>query len=136
MQVARHPTLGQVLSDGAGRTLYVFTGDGRNSSTCDASCAQTWPPLKSGGSPRASEGVKADLLSTFTRPDGSLQVAYAGMPLYYFAGDAAPGDAKGQNVGGAWFVLSPMGEAVKPAAASTPAAPAPGPATPAADYGY
>ena len=61
-------------------------------------------------------------LSTTTREDGTTQVTYNTWPLYYFAPDAAPGDARGQNVGGVWFVVTAAGQAVQP----EPAAPATG----------
>jgi predicted lipoprotein with Yx(FWY)xxD motif len=65
------------------------------------------------GAPAAGEGATAGLLGTITRQDGSTQVTYGGKPLYYFANDEKPGDTKGQNVGGNWFVLSAAGEAIR-----------------------
>ena len=48
-------------------------------------------------------------LTTFARPDGTMQVAYNGIPLYYFAGDTKAGDTTGQGKNGKWFVASPTG---------------------------
>ena len=48
-------------------------------------------------------------LTTFARPDGKMQVAYNGVPLYYFAADTKAGDTTGQGKAGKWFVASPTG---------------------------
>ena len=61
----------------------------------------------------AGEGVNATLLGTITRDDGTTQVTYNGWPLYYFAGDTAPGDTTGQDMEGVWFLVSPTGEAIQ-----------------------
>ena len=89
--------------------LYLRTGDERNKSNCAEDCAKTWPPLLTAGDALAGEGVTIQVLKSITRDYGSNQVAYNGWPLYYFAGDEAPGDAKGQNTGGVWFVVSIYG---------------------------
>jgi len=54
-----------------------------------------------------------DDLGTVTAADGSTQVTFYGHPLYSFAGDAAPGDANGQGLGGVWYVVDAEGNAVK-----------------------
>jgi predicted lipoprotein with Yx(FWY)xxD motif len=100
-------SLGPVLVDGAGRTLYVFTKDEKNKSNCTAACLNAWPPLY--GAPTAGAGVAAAKLGSFTTADGKTQATIDGMPLYYFATDSAPGDVKGQNVGGNWFVVDADG---------------------------
>jgi predicted lipoprotein with Yx(FWY)xxD motif len=41
-----------------------------------------------------------------TRDDGSEQLAYDGMPLYYWVSDTAPGDTTGHEVGDVWFVAA------------------------------
>ena len=105
-------SLGQVLVDAKGMTLYLFTKDSGGTSACEGSCAALWPPLVAGGAPTAGTGVEGAKLSTITRPDGSIQVAYAGQPLYLYAKDAKPGDVTGQNVGGVWFAVRPDGTAV------------------------
>ena len=101
---------GTFLTDGEGRTLYLFTSDTPDVSTCVDGCLASWPALLTGAEPVPGSGVDATLLGTAPREDGSLQVTYAGWPLYLFAGDAAPGDLEGQGVNDAWFVVSPAGE--------------------------
>ena len=115
VNVSEVGTYGSVLVDGSGRTLYLFTNDTQNSgeSACTGDCLAEWPPLLSQGAPVAGTGLDAMLLSTITRDDGTLQVAYNGWPLYYYASDAAPGDAMGQGMNSVWFLVSPTGEAIQ-----------------------
>lgn len=93
-------------------TLYIFTQDTDGTSTCAGECAANWPPLTvpEGGSVEAGEGVTGEL-GTTERDDGSAQVTYEGMPLYYFAADEEPADATGEGVGGVWFIATPEGGA-------------------------
>lgn len=123
VQAVRNASLGAILADGSGRTVYFFTRDEKNKSTCTGPCLTTWPPLKVSGAPKAGPGVKAELLSSITREDNTRQATYNGMPLHLFAGDTAPGETKGQGVGGDWFVFSPDGEPIKSAAVAPPAPP-------------
>jgi predicted lipoprotein with Yx(FWY)xxD motif len=114
--VASNPKLGRILVDGGGRTLYLFVADTGKTSTCYTSCAQYWPPVLTKGAPRAVNGAAASLLGTTKRTDGSVEVTYAGHPLYYFITDKKPGDATGQGVdgfGGLWWVLTPSGAAMR-----------------------
>ncbi|CAL8973572.1 hypothetical protein PROP_01214 [Propionicimonas sp. T2.31MG-18] len=104
-------SLGQVLVDGKGMTLYLFTKDSANTSACTGACLVAWPPLI--GAPTAGAGVDGSLLGSFTRQDGRVQATYNGWPLYYWKDDRAPGDVLGQNVNGVWFVLDRNGDAVK-----------------------
>lgn len=104
--------LGQILVDGEGRTLYLFTPDEAGSPTCYDSCAATWPPLLAEGDITVGAGLDDSDFSTATRTDGGDQVKIGNWPLYYYAGDAAPGDTNGQGVEGIWFVVSPSGEAI------------------------
>ena len=99
---------GAYLTGEGGMTLYVFGNDSANTSTCDGDCAATWPPftIAKGDSLEGAGGV-TEPLTVITRSDGSLQVAYARSPLYYYAGDRAPGDTKGQGMGDVWFVAQP-----------------------------
>lgn len=116
---AKSGPLGDHLTDGSGRTLYLFTADGAGTSKCSGACASYWPPLTTSGMPAAGDGVDASKLGVITRDDGSAQVIYNGHPLYYYASDAAPGDATGQGLnlsGGLWWVVSPGGDAVQSAA--------------------
>ena len=108
--------LGSILVDAEGRTLYVFSNDTGSESTCYDDCASNWPALEADGEPTAGEGIDEGLLATTERTDDTIQVTYNGHPLYHFAGDEAPGDTNGQNVGDVWFVVSPEGEALTAAA--------------------
>ena len=106
---------GMVLFDGNGRVLYLFGRDRGGKSSCTGACASAWPPFLTKSAPRASAGVRSTLLGTTRRSDGTLQVTYAGHPLYYFQGDVKPGQIKCQNVsnfGGLWLVLKPNGAPV------------------------
>ena len=103
---------GSILVDAEGQTLYVFSNDTGSESTCYDDCATNWPALAADGEPTAGDGVDAALLATTERTDDTTQVTYNGHLLYYFAGDEAPGDTNGQNVGDVWFVVSPEGEAL------------------------
>jgi predicted lipoprotein with Yx(FWY)xxD motif len=104
--------LGTILADSQGRTLYLFLKDRNGTSSCDGSCAQTWPALTTTGTPTAGDGVSGKL-GTSERTDGTAQVTIAGHPLYVYANDAAAGDTNGEGVGGVWFVVSPGGQPVK-----------------------
>ena len=105
--------LGKILADGSGMTLYVLTNDGPNQSTCNNACASNWPPLSLAVEGIAGPGVDSALLGSMTRTDGSLQVTYAGRPLYHFAADSRAGDLNGQGISGVWFVISPAGEPIE-----------------------
>ena len=105
-------SLGVILTEASGRTIYLFTMDEQDQSRCIAGCALAWPPLLTVGIPTAGEGVPNERLDSIRREDGYLQVAYNRQPLYYFAPDETPGDTLGQGVGDVWFVVSPGGEAV------------------------
>jgi predicted lipoprotein with Yx(FWY)xxD motif len=110
--VAANATLGQILVDGSGRTVYLFLADSGTASSCYTACAQIWPPVLTTGAPQAGTGVTASLLGTTARTDGTTEVTYAGHPLYYFVSDKKPGDTTGQainNFGALWYVLSPSG---------------------------
>ena len=109
--------LGEVLVDAKGRTLYVFTKDKGDQSVCSGKCAVAWPALTVTGAATPGTGVEASLLSTSKQANGSSQVTYGGKPLYYFAGDAKPGDTNGQGVGDVWFAVTADGELVKAEAA-------------------
>ena len=114
VRVGTHSELGDVLVGPDGMTLYMFDQDsrGESASTCSGGCADVWPPLTADGEPTRGEGVTAEL-TTFERENGDLQAAAGGWPLYYFASDASPGDAKGQGVNGVWWVLAPDGTPVR-----------------------
>ncbi|MET0734803.1 MAG: hypothetical protein ABWY55_04055 [Microbacterium sp.] len=104
-------SLGDVVVDSAGMTLYMFDNDeqGTTTSACTGQCLDNWPPLIATDDGIEVDGVSGDV-ATIDTPDGEKQVTLNGWPLYYFAGDSAPGDVAGQGVGGIWWVLTPAGE--------------------------
>jgi predicted lipoprotein with Yx(FWY)xxD motif len=112
---AASTNLGMILVDGSGRTLYLFEKDQPNQSACSGACVAAWPVDQSSGTPKAGSGVKASLLGTISRGDGTTQVTYNHHPLYYYAGDSGAGQQNGQGVdafGAAWFVVAPTGAKV------------------------
>jgi predicted lipoprotein with Yx(FWY)xxD motif len=99
-------SLGTILVNSKGFTLYRLDKDSINKSVCTGACAQTWPPLLTSGSPVAGSGVTG--LGTI-KVSGGEQVTYHGMPLYTFTGDTSPGQVSGQAVKdtwGTWFVVA------------------------------
>lgn len=100
--------LGEIVVDGDGNALYLFTPDAQGESTCYDGCADAWPPLI--GEATAGTGLDAGLFGSVARDDGSAQVTYNGWPLYYFAGDTSDGDTNGQGVNDVWFVLNAAGD--------------------------
>jgi predicted lipoprotein with Yx(FWY)xxD motif len=107
---------GKVLFDGRGFVLYAFTKDPRKRSACSGACAKAWPPYVVRGPVRAGAGVKASLLGTIRRSNGSRQVTYGGRPLYYYVGDKKPRQILCQNVsefGGLWLVVRASGKVVR-----------------------
>ncbi len=113
---ARHTSLGTILVDAQGRTLYLFERDSRGRSACSGKCATFWPPYLTTGKPKAGTGAKASMLGTTRRKDGRLQVTYNRHPLYRFASDSKAGQTKGEGVdafGGEWYAVSPRGAKVE-----------------------
>jgi predicted lipoprotein with Yx(FWY)xxD motif len=113
---AGETALGSALTDPGGRTLYAFTRDTDGRSSCYDDCAATWPALTIEGPTTAGAGLQADWLATAERRDGTTQVTYKDMPLYYYAGDTQPGDTNGQGIGGTWFAVAPDGQLIRTAA--------------------
>jgi len=109
-------SLGQILVDAKGKTLYLFEADSSTQSTCSAACAQAWPPVTTTSAPKAASSASPSLLGTTKRSDGTTQVTYSGHPLYSFVGDAKPGDTNGEGstaFGAGWDVLSPTGAKIE-----------------------
>jgi predicted lipoprotein with Yx(FWY)xxD motif len=105
-------SLGKILVDSQGRTLYLFLRDSSTKSTCTGACAAFWPPLRANGKPAVGSGASGSLLATTARPDGGPQMTYNGHPLYLYSADKKPGDTKGEGLtafGGSWFALTPAG---------------------------
>jgi predicted lipoprotein with Yx(FWY)xxD motif len=111
LTTAQDADLGEILVDQDGMTVYLFVPDAQGDPTCTGSCTNNWPPVEDGDF-GAGAGIDPTLLGTVERGDGSLQATYNGWPLYHYAPDSAPGDTRGQGIGGVWFVLSPAGDAV------------------------
>jgi predicted lipoprotein with Yx(FWY)xxD motif len=108
--------VGTILVDANGRTLYLFEKDSPNQSACAGACASAWPIDHTSAAPKAGGQVKASLLGTIKRSDGSMQVTYNQHPLYYYAGDTAGGQLNGQGLnafGAGWDVLSPSGNKIE-----------------------
>ncbi len=107
--------LGTYLTDGSGRTVYLWEGDSSGTSKCIGACANVWPPVTTTGAPLASGGAMATDLGTLKRSDGSTQVTYGGHPLYYFIKDSGAGPANGQGsngFGAKWWMVKPTGSAL------------------------
>ncbi len=113
LTVAKNDKLGSFLADENGRSLYMYTKDTKDTSVCNGKCEVFWPPLLTTGQPVLGDGVDSKMLGTFKRKDGSMQVTYNGMPLYYYAPDKAPGDVTGQGSGSVWYVVAPDGSVTK-----------------------
>ena len=108
-------SLGSILVDSTGRTLYLFKADVGANSACAGACATAWPPLPANGTPIAGTGLTAAKLGTITRSGGNRQVTYNGHPVYLYVGDKKPGDVNGQAVtafGAAWYALTPAGNQI------------------------
>jgi len=117
-------SVGNILVNSQGRTVYLFKKDTSTTSTCTGACAASWPPVRATGKPTAAGGANASMLGTTKRTDGKPQVTYHGHPLYLFSGDQNPGDVNGQGVnafGAVWWTVSPAGNQVttKPSSGST-----------------
>lgn len=114
--VGTHATsFGSILTDGAGRTLYIFTKD-HGPSACYGDCAKAWPPLLTRGAPKAVRGADARLVASIRRSGGVRQVTYRGRPVYYYVGDRTAGQVLCQDVfeyGGRWLIMRATGKVVK-----------------------
>jgi len=111
--VAKSPELGTILVDSKGFTVYDFHKDKGTTSACYGACAGVWPPLTTSGAPQAMSGAEKSKLGTTKRSDGTMQVTYAGHPLYTYVADKKPGEATGNDFssyGAQWYALKPSGE--------------------------
>jgi predicted lipoprotein with Yx(FWY)xxD motif len=105
--------LGMVLVDSNGMTLYDFHKDKGTTSSCYGPCAEGWPPMLTEGEPTVGNGAMSSKLGTTERKDGTMQVTYAGHPLYTFVEDKKPGEANGNDTsafGAQWYALKGNGE--------------------------
>ncbi len=121
VKIASVQALGaRVLVDAQGLTLYHLSGEQNGKWICTSSaCVKVWHPLaaSAGGVPSGSVGS----LGTVKRPNGATQLTFKGMPLYTFAGDTKPGEAKGQGIKdvGVWSALTANGSDPTTAPAAT-----------------
>lgn len=107
----RSSEYGKTIFDSSARVLYVFSADRSSTSNCYGVCAKAWPPMLTKGAPSAGSGVKASLLGTTKRRDGTLQVTYNRHPLYYYSADMR-GKIMCQHAnmhGGFWYVVKANG---------------------------
>jgi predicted lipoprotein with Yx(FWY)xxD motif len=122
--VSTGPTsLGRILVNSRGHTLYLFSKDKNGKSACTGMCATFWPPLIAAGKPRVAGGANASLLGTTKRDDGRMQVTYNRHPLYTFVKDKQKGQTNGESVnafGGQWNAISTAGAKVERQAKARP----------------
>ena len=97
-----------VLASKDGKTLYTFTKDAAGKSNCNGGCATAWPPFVV-----ANAALAGGDFSIVTRDDGTMQWAFKGQPLYFFAGDTKPGEMNGEGSGGVWFVVKSQAASAK-----------------------
>ena len=113
----RSVSLGKILVNGSSQTLYLFEKDKHGKSACSGQCAKFWPPVLTKGKPKAGSGVKASLLGTTKRSDGTTQVTYNKHPLYRFLNDKNKvGATKGEGVdafGAEWYVVGTNGKKIE-----------------------
>jgi predicted lipoprotein with Yx(FWY)xxD motif len=109
-------SLGRILVDPRGRTLYLFEKDRNGVSACTTACLSYWPAFTSRTVPRAGAGVQQALLGLAKPQHGLRQVTYAGHPLYTFVGDKRSGQTTGEGLnyfGGGWDVLAANGRKIE-----------------------
>ena len=106
-------SLGQIVVDGQGLTVYYYDADTVDSgvSACTGGCLQNWPIVTSATDTPVVDGVTGTV-GTIPTPEGGFQITINGLPIYLFAGDAAAGDVNGQGVGGVWWAVAPNGDKV------------------------
>ena len=114
----RKTSVGTILVNGGGFTLYAFTKDGRNKDNCAniRGCLGLWPVVATSGKAIAGRGVKSSLIGAITLKGGTKQVTYAGHPLYTYAEDGGPGMTFYVNFfqfGGFWPAVNAAGKEVK-----------------------
>jgi predicted lipoprotein with Yx(FWY)xxD motif len=105
--------VGMVVVDSNGMTVYDFHKDKGTTSSCYGPCAEAWPPVLTEGEPSVGNGASSSKLGTTERKDGTMQVTYAGHPIYTFVEDKKPGEANGNDTsafGAQWYALKGNGE--------------------------
>ncbi len=112
IDMAKDPTLGNILVANNGMTLYAYTLDTADTSNCSAVCQKAWMPLLTLGHPNLGTGVDASMIGTAKLADGNMVVTYNHLPLYFFVSDTASGQTHGQGFDNVWFAVSPDGNMV------------------------
>ncbi|MBT1001398.1 hypothetical protein KIH31_02175 [Paenarthrobacter sp. DKR-5] len=113
-------SLGQIIVDGKGMSVYVFDKDTKDSgkSSCSGSCAAAWPAVLTTSATPSVSGVTGKV-GVIPAASGGKQLTVNGLPVYTFAQDKSAGDVKGQAVGNVWWLLNPAGEKVTSTAGSS-----------------
>jgi predicted lipoprotein with Yx(FWY)xxD motif len=111
LAVATNAKVGtKIIVAASGKTVDLYMPDGSSTtSKVPAALKAVWPAVTASGTPTVGAGLDQSKLVLEPQPDGTKQVAYNGHLLYTFQGDAAPGSAAGERLGGIWFVLSTAG---------------------------
>ena len=107
---------GRLIYDLSAHTLYAFDRDRGSTPTCYGACARTWPPALTEGGTRAGGVAHPGKIGTTKRRDGTIQLTYAGYPLYRYSRDRQS-DLKGnglESFGGEWSAIRPSGEKLLP----------------------
>ena len=99
-------SMGSILTDADGNTLYFFAKDARDTSMCVEGCLNNWPVFYTEDL-KAGIGIDTAYIGTIDRGDGVMQTTYKGWPLYYYANDTLPGLMLGEGVIDSWFVARP-----------------------------
>jgi predicted lipoprotein with Yx(FWY)xxD motif len=118
---AKNPTLGKIVVNSRGFTLYHNTKEKKGLIKCTGSCTAVWPPLIVGkpAPVKAGHGINLAKLGKIKRPDGRFQVTYYGQPLYRYAPDTKAGQIGGEGIGGIWFALKTNGALAKTTSGTT-----------------
>jgi predicted lipoprotein with Yx(FWY)xxD motif len=116
LEASQQRPYGQCVTDAQGRPLYMFSSDQKDSSNCQNTCAQAWPPVTTTGKPEAGSGIQKGMLGTLQRNDGKTQITYNAHPLYYYSKDErteAPAGQERHGFGGERYLVSPNGTKVQ-----------------------
>jgi predicted lipoprotein with Yx(FWY)xxD motif len=114
----RKTSVGTILVNGRGFTVYTFTKDRRNQNNCQnvSGCSGVWPVVSGASKPSLGPGVKASMVRTIALKGGAKQLTYGGHPLYTYVGDGGPGQTSYVNFsqfGGRWPAVNGAGREVK-----------------------
>lgn len=135
-----HTSLGTVLTDSQGITLYYFLPEkGGKIGACDASCLMTWPPVTVSGSPSSSTAVTGTLgvVSITVSGVAESEVTYNSWPLHRYSGDSGAGQVNGQNIANVWFAAEPGTTSTETGATTGSGSATPTPSSSAVGgYGY